>query len=354
MPMNNPKVTVFIPVYNRQHYIGPAVDSVLAQTYGNFEVLIVDDGSTDGTLAKLAEYRDPRLRVERNPHNMGIPATRNRGLELARGEYIALLDSDDLCYPDRLARQVEFLDRHPDIVQIGSACNFMDADGHPLKRVRRQPLDPDDVAASLLFYCALTNRTIMARTAILKEYGYSLDFRRCQDYELHQRLSRKHRMANMGDILVCGREHDGRITRNTDDLGRDRKQAIYRRGIEELGMEVSDEDLARHYALTRVKTLGAQFDNAYLDWAEQWLLRLDAANRRVGRFASDAFARTVGVCWLDLCWKARRRGGLHAYRRALHSPLSRRLPGAIGWRSAFDELNQRWCTPNRPRPPLNH
>lgn len=346
-----PKVTVFIPVHNREHYIGPAVDSVLAQTFGDFEILVVDDGSTDGTLARLAEYRDPRLRVECNPCNMGIPTTRNRGLELARGEYIALLDSDDLCYPDRLARQVSFLDRHPDIVQVGSACNFMDDSGRPLKRIRRQPLAPDDVAASLLFYCSLTNRTIMGRTAILKEYGYSPDFPRCQDYDLHQRLSRKHRMANLGDILVCGREHEGRFTRNTDDLGRDRKQAICRRGIEELGVEVSEEDLARHYALTRVKKLGAQFDNAYLDWAEQWLLRLNAANRQVGRFAPDAFARASGICWLDLCRQARKHKGLHAYRRALYSPLTRRLLGSIRWRPALDEFWQRVLMPNRPRPP---
>lgn len=109
-----PRVTVFIPVHNRQHYITTAVDSILAQTFEDFELLIVDDGSTDATLDVLARYQDPRLRVESNPRNLGIPATRNRGLELARGEYIALLDSDDISWPNRLARQALYAGRWPE------------------------------------------------------------------------------------------------------------------------------------------------------------------------------------------------------------------------------------------------
>jgi len=264
--MSTPRVTVFIPVHNRQRYIITAVDSILAQTFEDFELLIIDDGSTDATLEVLSRYQDPRLRVECNPRNLGIPATRNRGLELARGEYIALLDSDDIAWPNRLTRQVEALDRHPELAQIGSACDFMDAEGQRINRVRHQPLDADEVAASLAFYCALTNRTIMARTSILREHGYSEDFPRCQDYELHQRLSRTQRMANLSEILVCGREHDGRITKQTGSaLGHDRKRAISRQALLEIGITPGKEDLDRHYALARPKKLGAALNDAYLD-----------------------------------------------------------------------------------------
>jgi len=148
-----PKVTVFIPVFNREDYICTAINSVLAQQYTDFEILVVDDGSSDRTVERIAAYTDPRVRVECNPANLGIPATRNRGLELARGEYIALLDSDDYAYPDRLHRQVDFLDRHPDIVQVGSGCTLMDAEGRRLPRIRRHPLKPEAVDAHLLFHC---------------------------------------------------------------------------------------------------------------------------------------------------------------------------------------------------------
>lgn len=324
-----PRVTVFIPVHNRQHYIATAVDSILAQTFEDFELLIVDDGSTDATLEVLSSYRDPRLRVECNPRNLGIPATRNRGLELARGEYIALLDSDDKAWPTRLARQVETLDRHPDLAQIGSACDFMDTHGQRLGRVRRQPLDADDVAASLVFYCALTNRTIMARTAILREHRYREDFPRCQDYELHQRLSRTQRMANLSDVLVCGREHDGRFTRQTDTLGRDRKREICRRALLEIGIVPSEEDLDRHYALARPQKLGNALNKDYLDWAEQWLARLDVANRRTRRYLPEALMRVMTERWIYVCWHARRQLGPGACLRLMRSPLARRVPATL-------------------------
>ncbi|MCD1610556.1 MULTISPECIES: glycosyltransferase family 2 protein [Pseudomonadaceae] len=326
-----PRVTVFIPVHNRQHYITTAVDSILAQTFEDFELLIVDDGSTDATLDVLARYQDPRLRVESNPRNLGIPATRNRGLELARGEYIALLDSDDISWPNRLARQVETLDRHSDLAQIGSACDFMDAEGQRINRVRRQPLAADDVAASLAFYCALTNRTIMARTAILRDYRYREDFPRCQDYELHQRLSRTQRMANLADVLVCGREHGGRFTKQTDALGRERKREICRRALIEIGITPGEEDLDRHYALARPKKLGAALNKDYLAWAEQWLARLDTANRRSQRHVPEALSRVMTERWVELCWHARRQLGTGAYLHLMRSPLARRVPAAL-WR----------------------
>ena len=141
--------------------------------------------------------------------------------------------------------------------------------------VRRQPLAADDVAASLAFYCALTNRTIMARTAILREHGYREDFPRCQDYELHQRLSRTQRMANLADILVCGREHSGRFTKQTDALGRERKREICRRALIETGLVPSEADLDRHYALARPKTL--RIEGGAPGSSRPFMLKLGAA-----------------------------------------------------------------------------
>ncbi|MEN1729199.1 MAG: glycosyltransferase family A protein, partial [Pseudomonadota bacterium] len=168
---SNPRVTVFIPAFNREDYVCTAINSMLAQKYTDFEVLVVDDGSTDRTPERVEAYSDPRVRLARSESNQGIPASRNRGLELARGEYIALLDSDDYSYPERLGVEVDFLDAHPDIVQVGSGCTLMNAAGDLLKRVRRHPLRPEDLDAHLLFHCSLINRTIMARTAVLREFG---------------------------------------------------------------------------------------------------------------------------------------------------------------------------------------
>jgi len=326
-----PKVTVFIPVFNREDYVCTAINSILAQQYTDFEILVVDDGSTDKTVERVAAYKDSRVRLECNPKNLGIPATRNRGLELARGEYIALLDSDDYAYPDRLVKQVQFLDRHPDIVQVGSGCTLMDAAGRLLPRIRRHPLKPESVEAHLLFHCSLINRTIMARTAVLREFGYDGTFPRCQDYHLHLRLARRHRMANMPNLLVCGREHAGRITKNTGGLGRDRKMAIQGEGLSDLGIQFTEQDLAWHYQLTQKRDPSVTPARDYLDWAEHWLDQLGQANAKVGRYEPTAFKHTLGAMWAIACWHFQGERSTRFPLRMLTSHLSLGIMGNLNF-----------------------
>lgn len=330
------RVTVFIPVYNREDYIRVAVNSMLAQTYRDFELIVVDDGSTDRTVEVLEAYSDPRLRVVRNETNLGIPAARNRGLDEARGEYIALLDSDDHAYPRRLARQVDWLDRHPGITQVGSWCSFMDSDGKMLDKVRRQPLNSDDVHAHLLFHCPIVNRTIMARTEALRALRYSTDFPRCQDYDMHARLvEHGHRLANMPEVLVCGREHDGRFTGQTSDLGRDRKMAVYRRLLEHIDIDASDDELARHHLLARAGERREQgYDPVrFLEWTEAWLWRIKQANRAFPFFPEPALSRALGAIWALNCWQARRAlGRRKVLARLTGSPLARGIPGNFNLR----------------------
>lgn len=328
-----PRVTVFIPVHNRERYVRVAVNSILDQTFEDFELLVVDDGSTDGTRAALDAYSDPRLRVVSNERNLGIPATRNRGLELARGEYIALLDSDDHAYPRRLERQVRFLDDRPEIAQVGSWCSFMDSEGEMLDRIRRQPLDPDDVHAHMLFHCPIINRTVLARTAVLRDQGYDTDFPRCQDYEMHARLvCNGHRLANMPRILVCGREHAGRFTGSTSELGRDRKMAVYRTLLRQIDIEPTDAELERHHALARPSERPGTASD-YLGWAEAWLWRVKQANRARSVFPEPALSRALGAVWALNCWHSRRKlGRRKVLARLTGSPLARGIPGNFNLR----------------------
>jgi len=328
-----PRVTVFIPVHNRQDYVRVAVNSILAQSYSDFELLVVDDGSTDHTRAVLDACTDPRLRVVSHEANLGIPAARNRGLELARGEYIALLDSDDHAYPRRLQRQVGFLDTHPGIAQVGSWCSFMDSEGRMLEKVRRQPLAPEDVHAHMLFHCPIINRTVMARTEALRRRRYDPAFSRCQDYAMHARLiTDGERLANLPEILVCGREHPGRFTGRTADLGRDRKIAVQRRLLRIIDIDASDDELARHHALSRPKECPGD-PAAFLDWAEPWLWRIKQANRARPAFPEPSLSRALGAVWALNCWHARRLiGRRRALARMTGSPLARGIPGNFNLR----------------------
>ena len=324
---SKPKVTVFIPVHNRADYVCVAVNSILAQSLRDFELLIVDDGSTDDTVEVLQRYQDPRIRIERNETNLGIPATRNRGLEHARGEYIALLDSDDHAYPNRLKKQVDFLDANRTITQVGSWCSFMDEHGAMLDKVRRQPLHSDDIHAHMPFHCPLVNRTIMARTEILRQYGYDTDFPRCQDYDLHSRMVDEHAMVNLSEILVCGREHPGRFTGQTGDLGKNRKMAIYRTQLNRMQIDATEQDLERHHALTR-RSARREDARDYLEWAEAWLWRLKQANLKHSSIPKPAFQRVLGALWALNCWQARKElGKRKMLSRLIGSPLARGIPG---------------------------
>jgi glycosyltransferase involved in cell wall biosynthesis len=318
-----PKVTVFIPVYNREQYIGAAINSILAQTFTNYELLLIDDGSTDRSVELMRSYTDPRVRVVCNESNLGIPRTRNKGLQLARGEYIALLDSDDFAYPERLQKQVAFLDSHPGYAEVGSWSRAMDEQGRPLQKIKRQPVWPEEVQAQLLFRCCLSNRSIMARTAILQEYGYRNDYPRCQDYELHVRLTQRYKLGNLPQVLVLGRVHPEQITRQTTGLGDAKKREIVSVQLTELGVAFTHTDLDPHLTLSRMRKLRFTPNREYLQWAEAWLLKLQEANRQTRRYCERAFTRAVSEKWFIACLRASTGIGWIAWQRFWQSPLSK-------------------------------
>ena len=327
--IDNPKVTVFIPAYNREKYIGDAIESILAQTFTNFEILLIDDGSKDRTIEIMRSYQDPRVRIIRNEHNLGIPKTRNKGIEQARGEFIAMLDSDDRAFPTRLEKQVSFLDAHHDYAQVGSWCRMMDEQGRPLKRIKRQPILPEDVDIQLLFRCSLSNRSIMARTKILQEYGYRNDYPRCQDYDLHVRLAQKYKLANLPECLVYGRIHADQITSQTVELGDEKKRAIIRHQLNVLGVPYTEEDLGPHLTLSRMRKSQFTPDDDYLQWAENWLLKLQEANLQTHRYSQRAIAQAVREKWIRTCWAAWNGMGWKALKYYVHSPLRKSLGNTI-------------------------
>jgi glycosyltransferase involved in cell wall biosynthesis len=326
---HTPRVTVFIPVYDRERFIGDAIRSVLAQTFTDFELLVIDDGSSDASAAVVAAFDDPRVRLVRNDRNLGIPRTRNRALELARGEYLANLDSDDLCHPERLTRQVAFLDRHHDHAVLGTWGRDMDEHGRVGRRVRREPIRWPDVHVHLLFRCALRNRSVMLRTDVARRLRYDDGFARCQDYELHARIAREHRLANLPEALVFARQHAGRFTRATWDLGRERKLDVMAAQLRELGLDPDDDDLVRHFALWRSKHLNGGLNRDYLAWAQDWLERLRAANRVRGRYVPQALDGALAGIWAKLCAEALPKLGPAALRWLPRFSAWRQAPAAL-------------------------
>jgi glycosyltransferase involved in cell wall biosynthesis len=216
--MQNPRVSVIMSVYNGEKYLREAIDSILNQTFKDFEFLIIDDGSTDSSAEIVHSYCDPRIRVFKQ-ENKGLTKSLNIGLKLANGEYIARQDADDISLPFRLEKQVEFLDKQTDVVLVSSNIEFMDDRGESLGKSDRAT-DSDLIAWYLLFYNQIGGHSqVMFRNQpVMKLGGYSEALRCTQDYELWVRLAKSHEIAILPDVLVRWRKHDDNISvKNRDE-----------------------------------------------------------------------------------------------------------------------------------------
>jgi glycosyltransferase involved in cell wall biosynthesis len=324
---HSPKVTVFIPVYNRARFVRGAIESTLAQTYKDFELLVVDDGSTDQSIEIIKSFDDPRIRLIENKENMGLPTTRNVGLDSARGEFIALLDSDDISLPHRLARQVEFLEKHPSYAEVGAWSQRMDESGRPKPSVKLQPISAEEVRATLLFRCALKNRSVMGRTAMMRELGYRSDFARCQDYDLHARLSEHHDIGNIPEVLVLGRTHPNQWTGATTELGNTLKMRIMSELLAGLEIDPTPDELRRHFLLCNSPDTESdpQIDSDYFAWSESWFRRLIDANAKTGRYKAREFNHVIGDVRMLLALSRVGERDMSALFRYLAHPLPKGL-----------------------------
>jgi len=187
---------------------------MLAQTFTDLELVVIDDGSSDTTPEVLRSIEDPRVQVV-TQENRGLPATLNRGIELARGEYLARQDHDDYSKPERLARQVAYLDAHPACALVGSWAEIVEGE-NASGRVHKHPCDDVAIKMDLLFDNAFVHSSVLIRREAVNGLGgYSIDPDRQppEDYELWSRIARKHEVANLAEVLHAYREIPGSMSR---------------------------------------------------------------------------------------------------------------------------------------------
>lgn len=210
--VNLPLVTVFMPAFNGEAYIEKAIQSVLNQSFTDFELLIINDGSTDGTLDIVRKFTDPRIRLIHNDGNKGLTFTRNRGIEEAKGQYIAILDCDDLAMPDRLKAQIAFLNSNPEIAMCGGQAITIDESGKQIGNLNVMAGDKN-ISPELVFHNTFINSTLMIKRSAMLESGGYRDYSPAEDYELSYRISLHHPVANLNKVLVAYRLHGNNISK---------------------------------------------------------------------------------------------------------------------------------------------
>lgn len=209
----NPKISVVLPVYNAEKYITDAIDSILNQTVTNFELIIINDGSTDASLTILQSYQsmDARIRLF-SRENRGLVTTLNEGIDLAKGEWLARMDADDIAMPQRFERQLQHL-KQTEADICGTWVTFF---GTADKRTIKHPISDDAIKISLLFGTVFAHPTVIMRTELIKDLRYDEAWENCEDYDLWERADRAGwKMTNIPEVLLLYRQHDAQISTAT-------------------------------------------------------------------------------------------------------------------------------------------
>lgn len=243
------RVTVFMPVYNAERFLKQAIDSLLNQTYRDFELLIIEDASTDHSLEILKSYNDTRIKLFKNESNMGISYTRNRGLELCNSEYMALLDDDDIAIPYRLEHEVQYLDEHPDVDVVGGHQRQIDEYGNDLNKQWSVYLNPKYIKAYLMTGNTVVNGSTMFRKKFIDEYNlrYQEHCYGAEDYRFWVECSLKGTIANLDEVMLLWRNGHGNETgRALNEYVAERKlfiDKIHNYVLEENGFILDEKQL---------------------------------------------------------------------------------------------------------------
>lgn len=212
------KISVVMAVYNAEKYLSEAVDSILAQTYSDFELILINDKSTDTSGDILADYvqKDPRIIILENEQNIGLTKSLNKGLAIAKGEYIARMDADDISVPERFEKQVDFLDAHPDYSFVSCIAQYIDENGNP-EQMRLFPETNEEIYAMMPKVDAVMHPGVMFRRADIAKIGnYCEDFRVVQDYDLWFRgMAAGYKFYNIQEPLVLFRRNESYNTRKS-------------------------------------------------------------------------------------------------------------------------------------------
>ena len=293
---NNPRVTVLMPVYNSASHLVAALESILRQSWKDFEFLIIDDGSNDQSANIVHSFDDPRIRFVSNERNQGLIHTLNKGFDLARGTYIARMDADDISLPKRLERQVDFMDRNPG---IGACGTWVETFGER-NDVWRYPVTSEDVHTHLLFHSALAHPTVCLRRAAFDKHGlrYDENYPHAEDFQLWQRASDCFPIVNLGEVQLKYNIHSKSISQTKREMQSVTLRQIDREALIRLGIEASDAELDVHRCLGHG---GDRLKGISLEDTERWLKRLITTNESAHRYSQKSLQRLCGELWMQVC-----------------------------------------------------
>jgi len=284
-----------MPVHNGERYLREAIDSILKQSFTDFEFLIIDDGSTDGSTTIVKSYEDPRIHLIANPENRGTVHVLNQGLALAKGKYIARMDGDDISLTDRLKKQVGFMEKHPEVGVSGTAMRLIK--NGKLKNTRTLPETDEELKIQLLFSTCFFHPTVIMRSDLAKAHPYPENLIYTQDYNYWTSLADKTAFANIPETLLYFREHHTQTSSKKADMQVMNARKIRCGYLQKLfGVHnAAEHDIHNQIAENRT--------DLNLRNAANWLEGMVATNNEQNIFDIATFKREIGKKWWLTCRK---------------------------------------------------
>lgn len=291
-------ISIALPAYNAENYIAECLDSLLAQTYTNFEIILIDDCSTDDTAQVAQRYHDSRIRFYRNEENLGIVHTLNRAYSLCRGDYIARMDADDTCLPERLEKQVALLESRPDVGMVACDLEMFGA----RSGVIRYSTEPEIIRCRLLFSLQLAHNAWLFRRELLDVHGlaYRDEYRYAEDWDFLARASRVTRFSNVSEPLTGYRmfpQQSSQMHRQAQKAAADR---VARDQLEYVGLVLMEEEFAvyrKGFGKREVLLSGGE-----MDVLVSVLERLEQKNREKQMYDEAALRQVIGEELFWLCY----------------------------------------------------
>ncbi len=330
--MGKAAVTVLMPVYNAEPFLNEAIDSILNQTFTDFEFIIINDGSSDRSEEIIKGYADSRIKYYKNEHNLKLIATLNKGFDLAGGKYIARMDADDISLPTRLEQQFELMEKNPEIGLCGTWYESF-KDGEILGQVRYGP-DHSTICFKHLFQIHLSHGTGMFRTSVLREHGlyFNPDFSHAEDYELWSRISAVTKLANIQQVLYRVRHHENEISKKYGDIQAANSYRVKEKLFNLIGIQVTREEMDLFQSIAYHKY---EHSDKFLDGATVLLEKMLHAKGYEMFFSKSFYETMLAEYWFNLHYNTTPHSGLSAFNKFHASPLSSLKPVALSTNAKF-------------------
>ncbi len=293
-----------MPVYNAEKYLNEAIDSILNQTFSDFEFVIINDGSTDRSEDIILSYKDSRIKYFKNEVNLKLIKTLNRGLELVSGKYIARMDADDISELNRLQVQFDFMEKNPEVGIVGAGFINFKEESTEISRVMYKPTH-NEICFNQLYQIHLSHGTCMIRAEVfrLNSLSFSLEYEHAEDFELFTRLASFTKLANIQSYLYRVRHHEHEVSKLYADIQTHNSQRLIKRGFGKIGYLITDNEIEDFVLLNQYEYAKITVDVIQL---QSFLEKLILENSKTKNIEINYFNNRIKFLWFNYCYNGKK------------------------------------------------